>query len=342
MLARGLLPGVIVFAACLFLFVSEAQAATVRDDFATVSFSNNDGTTNWSADWIEVDGDGLGPGTGNVRIRRNRLELDDRPDTGGEPSLEREVNLLGATSAIFSFDWSTGKIDNPDSLVVEVSADGGGAWTTLEDFTGLSGKNSGSRSFDILAFASSNTRIRFRVNSGYGDRGEKFQVEFVEIDFTGINPSLLVLKAVITISDPISGLSNPKAIPGANVRYLVLITNTGFGTVDADTVLITDTIPANVALRVIDFDAANSGPVAFIDGVPSSGLSYNFISLASGADDVEFSNDGGATYAYSPTADANGTDLSVTNIQINPKGTFAASSGGGDPSFQLFFKVVVQ
>jgi len=71
-------------------------------------------------------------------------------------------------------------------------------------------------------------------------------------------------------------------------------------------------------------------------------LSYNFISLASGADDVEFSNDGGATYSYSPTADANGTDLSGTNIQINPKGTFAASSGGGDPSFQLFFKVVVQ
>lgn len=340
-LDHGLLSGAIVFAACLF-FVPVAQGATVRDDFATQSFGNNDGTNNWSADWIEVDGDGLGPRNGNVRIRRNRLELDDRPDTGGEPSLEREVNLLGATAAIFSFAWRTGNIDNPDSFVVEVSSDGGGAWTTLENFTGLNGRNSGSRSFDILAFASSNTRIRFRVNSGYGDRGERFQIDFVEIDFTGLNPSLLLLKSVNTIADPINGLSNPKAIPGATVRYLIMTTNTGLGTVDADTVLITDTIPANVALRVIDFDGANSGPIAFIDGTPSSALSYNFISLGAGADDVEFSNDGGATYTYTPTPDANGTDLNVSNIRINPKGTFAASLGGGDPSFQLFFKVVVQ
>ena len=51
---------------------------------------------------------------------------------------------------------------------------------------------------------------------------------------------------------------------------------------------------------------------------------------------------GGATYAYTPTADANGVDTTVTHIRINPKGDLLGNTGSGDPSFDIYFKAVVQ
>jgi predicted extracellular nuclease len=154
----------------------------VRDDFNKSSFNNNDGTLNWADHWLEVDGAGAGPKRGNVRIAGGELSLDDRPNTGGEPSLEREANLFGFTSATFSFSFrTTGGVDPSDSVVVEVSDNGGASWTVLEDFTGISGDSSGIRSFDISAFIAMNTRVRFRVNNLYGGSNEKFLVDFVEI-----------------------------------------------------------------------------------------------------------------------------------------------------------------
>jgi len=166
-------------------------------------------------------------------------------------------------------------------------------------------------------------------------------VASVDINPLG-TPSLTVVKAVITLEDPINGTSNPKAIPGATVRYLIITTNTGNGSVDSDTLVVTDAIPANLALRVVDFDVPTPGPVQFIDGATASGLSYGFVALGDLSDDLSFSDDGGATFDYVPTADANGVDLAVTDIRINPKGSFAASTAAGDPSMQLALKAIVQ
>jgi uncharacterized repeat protein (TIGR01451 family) len=154
-------------------------------------------------------------------------------------------------------------------------------------------------------------------------------------------PLLTVVKSALTIEDPISGMTDPKAIPGATERYQVQITNFGPGVADNDSLIITDSIPANTALRILDFDGGNPGPVAFVDGSPVSGLTYTFTSLGSTTDDLEFSNDGGATWTYTPVDSGDGTDPAVTDIRISPKGTLAASSGGGDPSFQVIFKVIV-
>ncbi|MCZ6536501.1 MAG: hypothetical protein O6838_01215, partial [Gammaproteobacteria bacterium] len=155
-------------------------------------------------------------------------------------------------------------------------------------------------------------------------------------------PSLSIVKSALTLEDPVNGTTDPKAIPGAIKRYLIEITNTGSEPADADTVFITDSLPANMVLRVIDFDGTNPGPVAFVDGSPASGLSYTFTSLGSGTDDIEFSNDGGSTWTYTPVDSGDGTDPAVTDIRINPKGIFANNTGGGDPSFQLLSKAVIQ
>ncbi len=155
---------------------------------------------------------------------------------------------------------------------------------------------------------------------------------------TAEGPALAAVKSSVTLSDPYNGGSNPKAIPGAFVLYTIVVTNSGLGRIDADTVLVLDALAASTGLRVGDIGAPGSGPVSFVDGSPASGLTYSFVSLASAADDVSFSNDGGATFSYVPLPDAGGVDEAVTHIRIEPSGSMNGS-GGGNPSFTVSFRV---
>jgi parallel beta-helix repeat protein len=154
-------------------------------------------------------------------------------------------------------------------------------------------------------------------------------------------PTLTHLKSVSVLSDPLNNTSNPKSIPGALEVYTLRITNQGSGSVDSNTVAIVDAVPANTALYVQDLGVAGSGPLAFSNGTPSSALSYTFSGLANSGDDLEFSNNGGASWAYTPVANANGCDPAVTHIRVKPKGTMAAASGAGNPYFEVRFRVRV-
>ncbi|HEV8333821.1 MAG TPA: right-handed parallel beta-helix repeat-containing protein [Steroidobacteraceae bacterium] len=154
-------------------------------------------------------------------------------------------------------------------------------------------------------------------------------------------PTLTHLKSVSVLSDPLNNTSNPKSIPGAMEIYTLRLTNQGSGTVDNNTVAIVDAVPANTALYVQDLGVAGSGPLAFTNGTPSSALTYTFSGLANGGDDLEFSNNGGSSWAYTPVANANGCDPAVTHIRVKPKGTMAAASGAGNPYFEVRFRVRV-
>jgi len=161
---------------------------------------------------------------------------------------------------------------------------------------------------------------------------------------TIVYPSLVTVKSSAAVSDPYNGTTNPKRIPGGAVRYDVGVTNTGAGTVASNTLFIYDTIPANTDLYVNDIGTSGSGPVAFSNGSLSSNLTYTFTSLASTTDDVAFSNNNGATWTYTPVANANGVDPNVTNIRINPKGTFAGdlTPGAPSPSCTASFRVRIE
>ena len=84
---------------------------------------------------------------------------------------------------------------------------------------------------------------------------------------------------------------------------------------------------------------AGSGPVAFTNGAPTSALTYTFSGLGNAGDDVEFSNNGGTLWTYTPVANASGCDPAVTHIRVRPKGTMAAASGAGNPYFEVRFRV---
>lgn len=143
-------------------------------------------------------------------------------------------------------------------------------------------------------------------------------------------PDLVIMKTVQSFFDPVNQNENPKSIPGAVMLYTIQVTNFGAGAVDADTVVITDPIPEHTSL-VLDVNGTGNGPVEFLDGHPASGLTFT-------SDDVSFSSDNADTYNYTPTTDANGCDIGITHLKINPKGTFNGSTGE-NPSFTLRFKV---
>lgn len=151
-------------------------------------------------------------------------------------------------------------------------------------------------------------------------------------------PVLSVMKLVAVVSDPVNSTANPKAIPGSVSQYTIRVTNTGYGMVDSDTLVLTDPVPANLALFVGDLAGPASGPVVFSDGSPASGLSWSFVSLADPGDSIDFSNDNAATWTYVPTPDVNGFDPAVTHIRLRPQGPMNAA-GGGDPYFEVVFRM---
>ena len=150
-----------------------------------------------------------------------------------------------------------------------------------------------------------------------------------------VGAGLTLVKSSDVFSDPFNGTINPKRIPGALVTYAIVAANGGLVAADANSVFVLDAVPANTDLFVGDLGGAGTGPVAF--AALGSGLTYTFTSLASATDDVGFSSDGGATFTYGPTPNANGVDPAVTHIRINPKGSFNAAS-----SIQLQFRVRVE
>jgi uncharacterized repeat protein (TIGR01451 family) len=143
-------------------------------------------------------------------------------------------------------------------------------------------------------------------------------------------PSLTILKTSTVLSDPVNNTTNPKRIPLAIVRYDIVTTNSGPGTVDANTFVITDPIPANTSLYV----ATTSGdPVVFLNGAPVSGLTFNY------ATNVTYSNVGVAgPWTYAPVPNPDGFDAAVRALRIAPGGTMNAV-GGGSPTFTIQFRV---
>lgn len=152
---------------------------------------------------------------------------------------------------------------------------------------------------------------------------------------------LTAVKTVTIAEDPVNGTANPFAIPGARARYAVDVASQGRLPVDSNTVTFIDAVPAGTSLVVADIDGPGSGPVRFTDGSTTSALSYAFTSLGSATDDLAFSDNGGATFTYTPAAGASGADPAVTHFRVTPQGSFAGDGAGANPSFRLEFDVIV-
>ena len=326
---------------CALTAWASANAETVRDNFEIRSWGNNDGTVNWSGDWIEVDGDSTPPSptNGNARITNGgELRLDDRPNTNGDPGVARQANLAGATSATLSFEWrTTNQIESSDSVIVEVSANGGSTWTTLENFTGLDGGESGTNSYDITAFATATTQVRIRVNQFYGGNNEYFYVEFIEIDYqlalTGTNLSITQTDT----PDPVNVASN--------MSYTLSVVSAGPD--DATNVTVVDTLPAGVTFQSASATQGScsqaGGIVTCLLGDLASGTNAT-INIVVTAPFVTGTITNTATVSSLEVDPIPGDNTStentvVQNLNVNQLCYLVADSGGGNGGNDLFTRI---
>lgn len=320
---------------------STAIADTVRDDFENELWDNNDGSANWSGDWIEVDGDEPppSPDDGNVQITNGgMLRLDDRPNTNGEPSVARQANLAGATSATLRFDWDArNNLETSDSVVVEISANGGGSWTTLEDFTGIDDQDSGSRAYNITAYATATTQVRIRVNNGYGGAGERFRLEYIEIDYQVVLTGTELSVTQSDTPDPVNVASN--------LAYTLTVLNAG--PEDATGVTVVDTLPAGVTFQSASATQGScshsSGTVTCFLGNMLSGTNAT-INVAVTAPFVTGTITNSATVSGNETdpIPGNNTDnenTTVVNLNVNQVCYLVADSGGGNGGNDLLTRI---
>jgi uncharacterized repeat protein (TIGR01451 family) len=168
-----------------------------------------------------------------------------------------------------------------------------------------------------------------------------YNIDEITFNVTGaLPPSLTAVKSMQVTSDPVNGSTNPKAIPGGEILYSIHVSNNGAGPADSNSIAFTDAIPANTELFVGDLNGAGTGPVIYIDGTPTSGLTYTYTSLASATDALDFSNDSGVTWTYTPVPVA-GYDALVTNIRVRPQGIFQPKVVTA-PAFDIRFQVRVK
>jgi hypothetical protein len=148
----------------------------------------------------------------------------------------------------------------------------------------------------------------------------------------GTKATLQITKVSSIISDPINGTTNPRAIPGAVIQYLITVTNIGTGPVDSGTVIITDPLPTTVSMYV------SGTPVTFTDGSPSSGLALTTANVT-----YSKATGGGTPFSYTPVPNGNGYDSLVTGLRIAPTGIMsAATTSGSLPYFTLKYLVTIK
>lgn len=296
----------------------------------------------WTTTGVNVSGILVGGQVADSRRLHSQSPRHDNKPFGG--TVEVTSGIIDTSDLSFSdvsmwirrgADAFSEDPDNIENLVVEFFNVGGG-WTVLETFIGDGTQGQiFPRTFNIPATGRyAGFRLRFRQTSGSGAGWDFWHIDDVCINRM-LRPDLLVTKSVQTVSDPINGSSNPKAIPGAIMLYTINVSNQGLGPVDGGSTMITDIVPADSALFV---DTGSGDPIVFTDGTVASGLTYDF------ASDVIFSNQpgGGAPFDYTPIRDAQGYDSAVTGYRINPTGSMNAAMGGSFPTFNILLTVRVQ
>lgn len=143
-----------------------------------------------------------------------------------------------------------------------------------------------------------------------------------------------VQKSYTPVSDPINGGSGPLNIPEAVVEYRVAVENRGSLSPDDGSLTVVDVIPDELAVCVTSA-CLTGGPIVLdASGSPvPPGVSIGL---------VEYSNDGGSSYGYSPAPDADGFDPLVNAVRVTLNGTLSSVTTSGVPSFELVLAARVE
>lgn len=160
---------------------------TFRDEFNAESYGNNDGTLKWSTNWLEInESDGWDSGDERVDDNDSDFHLQVRDNDGGGEGVQREADLSAYAAATFGFEYRRDGFDNAnDYVMAQVSSNGGSSWTELDRLGGEGTDTSYvSKSYDISAHITPNTRVRFLTSPNLGS-GDELYVDNIQIAVKG-------------------------------------------------------------------------------------------------------------------------------------------------------------
>ena len=139
---------------------------TFLDTFSSESYSNNDGTQDFSGNWTE-SGENNDPGGGRIEIRDDQLRfrnIDER-------SISRTLDLSRATAAVLTLDYV--QEDGDELLLVELF--NGSSWNRVASLEG-----EGTLSYTLTsAERSASSAIRFSSDSGNWSNGDEIFIDNV-------------------------------------------------------------------------------------------------------------------------------------------------------------------
>lgn len=170
----------------LMLNTSVANSYVELFDTASYTAADTTGTTPWTTIWDETnDGATDSPTGGDIEINGGRLRFDE--NIGGGETIQRAVNLAGATSATLRFDYEDDSLDaaspgNPVENVV-VEAWNGTAWNVIGTLGGSTASGDGTFVQALTpAQISASSAIRFRAEGDW-EGGENFYIDNIRIDY---------------------------------------------------------------------------------------------------------------------------------------------------------------
>lgn len=329
------------------IVVKDPTGATIASGAMTPLADTNtsDGSLSYEYDFTVPANPNLGPWTATVTAKEGVEDLVE--DTANVGFTVHGRVLLGKT-------WGTGAIGG-NAVTLSIA---GGATATAGTST------AGGSTTQAIATAAEGATLTLTEAFTIGDAG-RYNISLacardkdsvvLPVSGTGLSRTitmpgdsavtctwsntltvpLTVVKLATVYSDPVNGTTNPKAIPGALVTYLIIVTAPAETQVDEDAIVVSDSIPDETALFVEDLpDVAGTSPIGWLPN--GSNLTMTFSGLGA-ADDVEFSDDDGATWDYEPVPDADGVDEAVTDVRIRPRGAFAPGQ-----NFWVGFRVKIR
>ena len=242
-----------------------------------------------------------------------------------------DLNAAGNNSGFVDQLQVTGSLGG--SLVIPTLT--AGAANTTSGVTATGTAPSASTSADgtvVVTFQQPVDTVTITYGEGPGAPSNPGQqgIAVHDVNFCKNGTATLIAGKTVAVYDPSSaGLFS---IPGNDVVYSITTTNIGTGAADAGTILIIDSIPAELTFYFGDMDGAGpaTGPVYFTQ----SGAGLTFTQ----ASDVAYSNSAArpttfAACTYSPAA---GYDANIKHVCINPKGAMLA--GTPNPTFTVQFR----
>lgn len=251
----------------------------------------------------------------------------------------RVLKVLGASGRRFSTDQFTVRINQGATVIASATTSGTGTTVTGGD-TSLIQVNAGTTYSlnEIMSGPGSLTQYTSVLGCTNGTNGVTTSfpttvpgnitpvlgdVITCTITNTRLNGNaiLVVSKTSMVLSDSVS-TANPKAIPGAIVRYTITVQNTGNQGVDSNSIVIIDPFPANFTL-----DA--STPFTFTNGARASGLNaFNQGTM------VTYSTSGSAPFSAGL---GSGFNSAIRAFRFAPTGVMQAADTTGPASFSLTF-----